>query len=206
MSKLLGNLFIISAPSGAGKTSLVNEVVKRVNGIMVSISHTTRPMRPQEQDGVNYHFISREQFKKMKSEGVFIEDAEVFDNFYGTSKHWVEEKLAAGIDVILEIDWQGAQQICKIMSNAVKIFVLPPSQLVLRQRLESREQDSKEVIDKRMSLAKSEISHYGEYEYLVINDDFNLALHQLKAIIEANRLKTPKQELANRDLLDKYLL
>src|SRR5579884_3074698 len=166
----LGTLYIISAPSGGGKTSLVKALTASMPNIIVSVSHTTRPKRPGEEDGVNYHFVDQAQFKKLLAEDLFLEHATVFGNYYGTSRRWVEEKLQAGIDVVLEIDWQGAQQVRKLMPKTVSIFILPPSREVLLERLQARDQDNKAVIAKRMAAASNEISHYHEYDYLVIND------------------------------------
>ncbi|MDB2384300.1 guanylate kinase [Endozoicomonas sp.] len=197
-----GKLYIIAAPSGAGKTSLVNAMVKSTPHIKVSISHTTRPSRLGEKEGVNYHFTTVDDFKKMLSEGVFLEHAEVFGNYYGTSQNWVREQLDKGEDVILEIDWQGAQQVRRLMADAVSIFILPPSKEVLYERLVGRGQDDEGVIGRRMAQAVSEISHYNEFDYIVINDEFDLALRDLQTIIRSRRLslgwmKRYKEELIN---------
>lgn len=183
-----GKLYIIAAPSGAGKTSLVKAMVESTPHVKVSVSHTTRPMRPGEQDGVNYHFVSVDTFKDMLSQGQFLEHAEVFGNFYGTSGHWVQQQLEQGEDVILEIDWQGALQIRRLMPDVVSIFILPPSREALHERLVGRGQDSPEVIAKRMAQAVSEMSHYHEFNYIVINDEFDLALRDLQTIIRSRRL------------------
>ncbi len=196
-----GRLYIISAPSGAGKTSLVAALLKADSAIEVSISHTTRKSRPGEQDGINYHFVDVQAFEQLISEGAFLEHAKVFDNYYGTSRAWIESRLAAGQDVILEIDWQGAQQVRKIMLNAMSIFILPPSKEALRSRLMGRGQDSEDIIELRMSEAESESSHYGEYDYLVINDDFDVALADLVSIFRAQRLVTDQQKLRNGNIL-----
>ena len=196
-----GRLYIISAPSGAGKTSLVAALLKADSAIEVSISHTTRKSRPGEQDGINYHFVDVQAFEQLISEGAFLEHAKVFDNYYGTSRAWIESRLAAGQDVILEIDWQGAQQVRKIMLNAMSIFILPPSKEALRSRLMGRGQDSEDIIERRMSEAESESSHYGEYDYLVINDDFDVALADLVSIFRAQRLVTDQQKLRNGNIL-----
>jgi len=201
----LGHLYIISAPSGAGKTSLVSALVESTDNISVSVSHTTRAMREGEQAGVNYHFVSVEAFKALKAENAFLEDAQVFDNFYGTSRIWVEEQLAKGIDIILEIDWQGAQQVREIMPNALSVFILPPSIEELEKRLGGRGTDSQEIIDRRMSDAKSEMSHYNEYTYTVINDDFEQALTELRTIFLANRLQTPSQTIRFESMLTNLL-
>ena len=188
-----GTLFIISAPSGAGKTSLVSEILMRMDNIQASISHTTRAARTGEEDGVNYHFVSQQTFQSMVTEDAFLEHAEVFGNFYGTSKQWVQDTLHAGIDVILEIDWQGAEQVRQQFAQSKSIFILPPSKQALVDRLNERGQDDVEVINKRVAAATEEMSHYIEADYLVINDNFDLALEQLKSIISAQRCKMPVQ-------------
>ena len=186
-----GTLFIISAPSGAGKTSLVAEILAQINNIQASISHTTRDCRPGEKNGINYHFVDRQQFVTMIDNNAFLEHAEVFGNFYGTSQEWVKATLDTGIDVILEIDWQGAEQVRSKFAESQSIFILPPSKQALRERLNDRGQDHAEVIEKRIAAATEEMSHYVEADYLVINDDFALALEQLKSIISAQRCKMP---------------
>jgi guanylate kinase len=186
-----GTLFIISAPSGAGKTSLVAEILAQINNIQASISHTTRDCRPGEKNGINYHFVDRQQFVTMIDNNAFLEHAEVFGNFYGTSQEWVKATLDTGIDVILEIDWQGAEQVRSKFAESQSIFILPPSKQALRERLNDRGQDHAEVIEKRIAAATEEMSHYVEADYLVINDDFALALQQLKSIISAQRCKMP---------------
>jgi guanylate kinase len=188
-----GTLFIISAPSGAGKTSLVAEILARMDNIQASISHTTRAARSGETDAVNYHFVSQQTFHSMVADNAFLEHAEVFGNFYGTSRQWVQETLNAGTDVILEIDWQGAEQVRQQFAQSKSIFILPPSKQALRERLNGRGQDDIEVINKRIAAATEEMSHYIEADYLVINDDFDLALEQLKGIISAQRCKMPIQ-------------
>ncbi len=182
-----GQLYIFSAPSGAGKTSLVEALLKSTNGIAVSVSHTTRAMRPGEKDGVHYHFIDTVEFKKMVEAGAFLEDAKVFDNYYGTSQQAVEAQLRKGQDVILEIDWQGAQQVRKLMPYAISVFILPPSRDALEQRLNARGQDSAEIIARRMRDATSDMAHYVEFDYLIINDDFDEAAEQLRSIVLAQR-------------------
>lgn len=184
-----GTLFIVSAPSGAGKTSLVNALVKQDNRVLVSVSHTTREVRPGEIEGINYHFVDVSTFTQMLNENIFLEHAEVFGNFYGTSMTWVEETLAEGKDVILEIDWQGAHQIREKMPGAVGIFILPPSKEALLERLQARKQDDESVIQRRMRAAQQEISHYVEYDYIIVNDEFGVALGDLQAIIRAKRLE-----------------
>ena len=200
-----GTLFVISAPSGAGKTSLVKALTESCDQLQVSISHTTRPMRPGEEDGVNYHFVSREEFLQRLEHDEFLEHAEVFGNLYGTSQRWLEQTLAEGFDLILEIDWQGAQQVRRLMPQAKSIFILPPTQEALRQRLNNRGQDSDEIIDKRMREAVSEMSHYVEYDYLVINDDFAHALIDLQSIFRANQLIQKTQQQRHARLLGELL-
>lgn len=200
-----GTLYIVSAPSGAGKTSLVKALVEAMPQIRVSVSHTTRAMRPGEVDGVNYHFVARAQFEEMLEHGEFLEHAQVFDNLYGTSQRWVEQTLAEGYDLILEIDWQGAQQVRRLLPQAKSIFILPPTQEALRHRLTNRGQDSGEIIERRMRDAVNEMSHYVEYDYLVINDDFVHALADLKAIFQANRLLQHSQHQRHAGLLAELL-
>jgi guanylate kinase len=200
-----GTLYIVSAPSGAGKTSLIKALLEAQPQIRVSVSHTTRAMRAGEVDGVNYHFTERAAFIEMLEQDAFLEHAEVFGNLYGTSQHWLEATLKEGFDLILEIDWQGAQQVRRLMPQAKSIFILPPSQAALRQRLTNRGQDSEAIIDERMREAVSEMSHYIEYDYLVINDDFNSALDDLKAVFRANQLLQVGQQQRFSDLLCQLL-
>ncbi len=206
MTHSTGTLYIVSAPSGAGKTSLVKALIDLEPQIRVSVSHTTRAMRPGEVDGVNYHFVSREDFVKMIEHGDFLERAEVFGNLYGTSQSYLQQTLDEGHDLILEIDWQGAEQVRKLMPQARSIFILPPSQQALRERLNNRGQDSDEIIDGRMREAVSEMSHYVDYDYLIINDDFALALEDLKAIFHANRLQQKRQQQRFGKLLAELLV
>ncbi|WP_308364741.1 MULTISPECIES: guanylate kinase [unclassified Microbulbifer] len=200
-----GTLFTVSAPSGAGKTSLVKALVDSDSQVTVSVSHTTRPMRPGEEDGVNYHFVDRARFKQMLDEDAFLEHARVFDNYYGTSRHWVRETLTAGRDVILEIDWQGAAQVRRLLPDTVSIFILPPSQEALRERLTGRGQDDRSVIERRMEQAIDEMSHYVEADYLVINDDFDTALDELRAVVTAQRQRLECQQQRHGDLLQALL-
>lgn len=186
-------LYIVSAPSGAGKTSLLKALVETDPQIQVSVSHTTRPMRPGEENGVDYHFVDRETFMAMVERGEFLEHAQVFDNFYGTSEAAIQQQLDRGLDVVLEIDWQGARQVRRRFDDAVSVFILPPTPEALRQRLTGRGQDDEEVIERRMRDARSEMSHYPEYDYLIINDLFDEALEQLRAVVEAQRLREPLQ-------------
>lgn len=202
----LGTLYTISAPSGAGKTSLVDALLVDCDPrICVSISHTTRPQRPGEVDGVNYHFVDHEQFRTMRERGVFLESAEVFGNLYGTSQDWVHEQLHEGRDVILEIDWQGAAQVRSLVSNTCSVFILPPSLDTLRERLTARGQDDPAIIERRMEQARREISHYTEADYLIINDQFDDALSDLRAIFRAVRLEKSRQLLNNGCLLQELL-
>lgn len=201
----MGTLFTVSAPSGAGKTSLVGALVKSNPEVCVSVSHTTRPMRPGEVEGVNYHFVSREQFETMLEAGDFLEHAQVFGNLYGTSQKWVMETLKQGVDVILEIDWQGAQQVRRLMPETVSLFILPPSLACLRQRLTSRGQDDETVINARMAEAISEMSHYPEADYLIINDDFTVALAQFQALVTCQHLRLERQTQRHEQLLKDLL-
>ncbi|WP_086934222.1 guanylate kinase [Agarilytica rhodophyticola] len=200
-----GTLYTVSAPSGAGKTSLVKALVESTTDVKVSVSHTTRAKRPGETDNIDYHFIDNARFEEMINKGAFLEHAQVFTNSYGTSREWVQNILAQGVDVILEIDWQGANQVRQQMSDAISIFILPPSKESLRERLTNRGQDDEAVISARMAEAKSEMSHYGEADYLVINDHFDLAFTQLRAIIIAERLKQAKQQKNHHSLLANLL-
>jgi guanylate kinase len=187
-----GTLFIVSAPSGAGKTSLLAKLLPSDPLLKLSISHTTRAPRAGEQHGVHYYFVPVDEFEKLAGEGMFLESAEVFGNYYGTSEQMIRDQLAKGFDVILEIDWQGAAQVRKRIPEAVSVFILPPSIEALQERLSGRGQDSDEIIQGRMQQARSEISHYPEYDYLVFNDDFDQALAELTAIFSANRLRTTR--------------
>ncbi len=196
-----GTLFVISAPSGAGKTSLVAEMLKNDAKLGVSISHTTRPMREGEQDGVNYHFVSRDEFEAMIARGDFLEHADVFGNYYGTSQVWVRETLARGEDVILEIDWQGAEQVRRLVPECVSIFIVPPSAEVLRERLTGRGTDAPDVVERRLKEATEECSHALEFDYLVVNDQFGVALADLLAIVRAQRLRMQVQQVRHRGLL-----
>ncbi len=188
-----GNLFIISAPSGAGKTSLVGALLNSNKQIALSISYTTRAARPGETNGKHYHFVSREQFLQMAERGDFLESAEVYGNFYGTSQSWIESELASGRDILLEIDWQGAAQVRKLMPRAISIFILPPSLAALETRLKGRGQDSAEVIARRLHAAQEDISHVAEFDYVIINDKLDVALQQLEAVITAVGLRRDSQ-------------
>lgn len=201
-----GTLFIISAPSGAGKTSLVHALLNAAGSeLQLSISHTTRYPRPGEVDGKDYHFVDTEVFEQMVADKAFLEHARVFDNFYGTARTNVAAQLAADKDVILEIDWQGAQQVRAAMPSSVGIFILPPSIEVLNERLHDRGQDDDEAIARRMRDAISEMSHYDEYDYLVVNDVFQAAQEELAAIIHSQRLGLTRQTLRHSELLQALL-
>lgn len=196
-----GTLFVISAPSGAGKTSLVSEMLRQDSRLGVSVSHTTRPMREGEQDGVNYHFVRRDEFEAMIGRGDFLEHADVFGNYYGTSQVWVRETLAKGQDVILEIDWQGAEQVRRLLPECLSIFIVPPSAEVLRQRLVGRGTDAPDVVERRLSEAEEECRHAVEFDYLVVNDDFDDALADLLAIVRSRRLTMTVQQARHSRLL-----
>ena len=202
---LQGTLYIFAAPSGAGKTSLVKALVETVDTIEVSVSHTTRVPRPGEVDGINYHFIDVATFQAMVAKGDFLEYAQVFDNFYGTARAKIEQRLTAGVDVILEIDWQGARQVRTQFPDSIGVFILPPSRQALEERLRGRGQDAEEVIARRMRDAVSEMSHYAEFDYLVINDDFQTALAELAAIVTARRLRTEIQASRHKPILQTLL-
>lgn len=196
-----GQLYVISAPSGAGKTSLVSALLRQETRVRVSVSHTTRPPRPGEQNGVHYHFIDKAEFEQRIENSDFLEYAQVFDNFYGTSQQSVEAMLADGLDVILEIDWQGAQQIRRMRPDVISIFIAPPSIDELRTRLSGRGQDSSEVIERRMRDAVNEMRHFAEYDYLVINDAFDVALAELTTIFRSQRLRLHRQAATHQSLL-----
>ncbi len=202
---ITGKLYILSAPSGAGKTSLVKQLIAELEHLVVSVSHTTRPMRSGEINGKDYFFVTVEEFDRMIENLAFLEHARVFDNLYGTAQQTVEKNLQAGRDVILEIDWQGAQQVRRMLPDCISIFILPPSIDVLKQRLHSRAQDDDAVISRRMRDAETEMSHYAEYDYLIVNDDFAQACHQLKSIITAHRLTQNVQQQRLEPLLQNLL-
>lgn len=207
MATQTGNLFIIAAPSGAGKSSLIKALLdKHADGSMqVSVSSTTRAPRPGEQNGVHYQFLSVSEFEQRIDDGEFYEWARVFDNYYGTSRHVVENTLAAGVDVFLDIDWQGAQQVRTHYPETRSVFIIPPSLSVLEQRLRQRGQDSDEVIAKRMAKAQAEMSHYHEFDYLLVNDDFADTLAQLEHIVMAQRSRMPLQQLRHAETLKELL-
>ncbi len=199
---MIGTLYIVSAPSGAGKTSLVRALLAADPAVQLSISYTTRPMRPGEVDGRDYHFVTKDTFEAMRAHGDFLESAEVHGNLYGTSRAWIEQRMAAGDDILLEIDWQGALQVRRLMAEAIGIFVLPPSIEVLAQRLTGRATDSEAVIARRVSAARAEIGHVGEFDYVIINNDFEEATRDLTAIVRAVRLRLKAQLLRHRPLID----
>ena len=212
MAQALGNLFILAAPSGAGKSSLIKALLDKHQHtdmhntkMQVSVSHTTRDPRPGEVDGVHYHFVSKEAFEDLIEQGAFFEWAEVFGNYYGTSRITIEQTLSKGIDVFLDIDWQGARQVKAQIPDTATIFVAPPSREELQRRLTARNQDSDDVIAQRMEKAVSEISHYHEFDYIVVNDDFDAALSELDAIVSARRLRKEKQVVRHQALFDNLL-
>jgi guanylate kinase len=212
MAQPLGNLFILAAPSGAGKSSLIKALLEKHgetglhnNAMQVSVSHTTRAPRPGEVDGVHYHFVDRETFQALIKQDAFFEWAEVFGNFYGTSKIVIEQTLRQGIDVFLDIDWQGARQVKAQIPDTATIFVAPPSKAELLRRLTDRGQDSAEVIAKRMTQAVAEISHYHEFDYVVVNDHFDAALAELDAIVTSRRLRKEKQVMRHKQLFHDLL-
>ncbi len=196
-----GNLYIVSAPSGAGKTSLVRALLEQDRAIRLSVSYTTRAARPGEEEGIHYHFISQDEFKRRLEAGDFLESAEVYGNHYGTSHSWVVSQLEQGHDILLEIDWQGAQQVRKLLPQAITIFILPPSLQALRERLSGRGQDSQNIIDTRMKTARDEVSHAPEFDYVIINDDFYAALQDLAAVTRAERLRAAVQLRRQQDLI-----
>jgi guanylate kinase len=198
-----GNLFIVSAPSGAGKTSLVSALLRHNTQIALSVSYTTRAPRPGETDGVEYHYVTREKFMEMTQHGDFLESAEVYGNLYGTSQSWISQEIHKGRDILLEIDWQGAAQVRSKFPNSIGIFILPPSLSALESRLKGRNQDSAEIIAKRLQAAREDISHVAEFDYVIINDKLDEALQQLNAVVIAaglrrNRQLTRQSELINQ--------
>jgi guanylate kinase len=196
-----GSLFIVAAPSGGGKTSLVKKLVHDDDHTVVSVSHTTRSIRPGERHGVDYFFVDEREFMEMVERGAFLEHAQVFNHFYGTSMTQITDRLQAGIDVVLDIDWQGAEQIRHVFSTAVSVFILPPSLEALKQRLCNRQQDNAQTISSRMQCARDELSHYAEFDYLIVNDDFEQAAAELKAIVTAHRLSRARQAEQQKELL-----
>jgi len=199
-----GLLFIISSPSGGGKTSLVRALLEAEPEVRLSVSYTTRDARPGEVDGRDYHFVTPPVFERMLEAGEFLESAVIYGNRYGTSQKWIERERAEGHDVLLEIDWQGAQQVRRLLRQVVTIFILPPSPEVLESRLRGRGQDSEEIVSRRLAAARHEIAHVSEYEYVIINDDFNRAAQDLRSIIRAERLKLARQLARNVNLINRY--
>ncbi|MCB1741484.1 MAG: guanylate kinase [Gammaproteobacteria bacterium] len=200
-----GTVFVVSAPSGAGKTSLVRNLVRLDPGLRLSVSHTTRPRRDGEQDGVHYHFTDDVSFDSMIAKDAFLEHAKVYGNQYGTAQSSVESIAAQGLDVVLEIDWQGARQVRHRIGNSASVFILPPSLEQLHERLATRGQDSPEIIARRLAAAAQDIAHHDEFDYIVVNDDFDLALRQIQAIVSAERLRRRRQLVALRGLLQQLL-
>ncbi|MGH6693027.1 MAG: guanylate kinase [Gammaproteobacteria bacterium] len=199
-----GVLFIVSSPSGGGKTSLVKALLESEPEVRLSVSYTTRPARPGEVDGRDYHFVTLPVFERMLEAGEFLECAVIYGNRYGTSQKWIERERSQGHDVVLEIDWQGAQQVRRLMRQVVSIFILPPSPEVLESRLRGRGQDSEEVVARRLAAAREEIAHVSEYEYVIINNDFDRAAQDLRSIIRAERLKLARQLARNLNLINRY--
>lgn len=200
-----GNLFIIAAPSGAGKTSLVRNLLASDENVQLSISYTTRPPRPGEEDGQDYHFVDEATFLQMQAKGDFLESARVYGNYYGTSKSWIEKMIASGQDILLEIDWQGAQQVRRIFPKAIGIYILPPSIEALTERLKRRGQDSEDVIARRLEAAREDLRHVHEFEYVIINQTFAVAATELIAIVTAERLRAGKQLARHRQQIEQML-
>lgn len=201
---MAGDLFVVVAPSGAGKTSLVNAMLEVERGMRLSVSHTTRAPREGEVEGREYHFVSREAFEKLIAAGDFLEHAEVYGNYYGTSRRWIEEELAGEHDVLLEIDWQGAMQVRSLFPRMVGIFVLPPSLDELRRRLTARGKDAADSIERRMASARTEISHVLEFEYIIVNEQFDVAVADLQAVVRAARLSRDRRRSRLDRLLDEF--
>ena len=199
-----GSLFVVSAPSGAGKTSLVAELLKREPGVRLSISYTTRAPRAGEVDGREYHFVSTAQFESMIGAGEFLEHARVHGNYYGTSRSWIEREIAGDRDVLLEIDWQGAAQVRKLFPHLVGMFILPPSIAELRRRIQGRGKDSAETIERRLAGAREEISHVLEFEYIIVNEQFEAALADLVAVVRAARVSRAQQSVRLAPLIAEF--
>ncbi len=198
-----GHIFVVTAPSGAGKTSLVRALLEADRQVQLSISYTTRAPRPGEENGKDYHFVGEKTFLEMLTRGDFLESAEVYGNRYGTSQPWIEGVVNSGADILLEIDWQGAAQVRRIFPEAVGIFILPPSLEVLTERLKGRGTDSAEVIARRLAAARDDIGHVEEFDYVIINDDFNTALQELQSVIRAQRLKMDRQLLRHAGMISR---
>ena len=199
-ANITGNLFVVAAPSGGGKTTLTRALLERDRGIRLSVSYTTRPPRPGERDGVDYHFVDRQRFDRLRDAGEFLEHAHVHGNWYATSARWLEAEISAGRDVLLEIDWQGAGQVRLLIPSSVQVFILPPSLALLEERLRRRGQDDAATIGRRLEAAKDEIRHCSEFNYVIINQDFAGAVDDLCAIVRASRLRAPLQ-LARHEAL-----
>ena len=199
---MTGNMFVVCAPSGAGKTSLVAELLRRDRNAQLSVSHTTRAPRPGEQDGRDYHFVSRSTFESMIERGEFLESAEVHGNLYGTSQGWIDHQRRDDVDIVLEIDWQGAQQVRRLVPEVIGIFVLPPSLASLRRRLNDRGQDSGAVIERRLEAARGEIAHLAEFDYVIVNNNFDDAVEDLVSVVRAARLRTAPQVSRHSDLIN----
>jgi guanylate kinase len=197
-----GNVFVVCAPSGAGKTSLVAGLLQRDKRVRLSVSHTTRAARPGEVEGRDYHFVSKQVFQGMIERGEFLESAEVHGNCYGTSQAWVDQQRLQDVDIVLEIDWQGAQQVRRLMSDAIGIFILPPRADTLRRRLVDRAQDSPDVIERRLKAAWGEIAHLTEFDYVIINNNFDEAVEDLASVVRAARLRMPLQIARHDDLIN----
>lgn len=200
---MTGNLFIVCAASGTGKTSLVKELLKADPGIKLSVSYTTRQPRPGEVDGREYHFVSTQKFEQTLERGEFLESAQVHGNYYGTSQRWIAAQRATGSDIVLEIDWQGAAQVRKLIPDSIGVFILPPSLEALTARLNKRAQDPPEVIARRLAAARTEISHFTEFDYVIINDNFDGAVRDLTSIVRARRLLLPVQLARHQDLINR---
>ena len=197
-----GDLFIISAPSGTGKTSLVHALLEINPQIALSVSYTTRDPRPGEQDGKDYHFVGRETFLEMAKHGEFLESAEVYGNLYGTSQTWISREITKGRDILMEIDWQGAAQVRRLFPDSVSIFILPPSIAALEQRLKGRGKDNDAVIAKRMAAAREDAAHVSEFDYVIINNNLDVALRELNAVVLSSRLRISKQMSRYQDLIN----
>jgi guanylate kinase len=200
-----GNLFVVAAPSGGGKTSIVDALLASEVGITLSVSYTTRPPRPGEEDGVHYHFVDEPKFMTLMEAGAFLENAHVHGNWYATSSIWLRQQIETGHDVLLEIDWQGAAQVRGLIPSSVHVFILPPSLTVLRERLEKRGQDSPEVIARRVDAAQEEMRHCGEFDYVIINQDFATAVADLAAVVRASRLRSAQQRARHASLVASLL-